>query len=72
MKMSHRLRQHQAGPIWGLVFGLLFTGIGIGLWCYAQFGRAAGPFDESFAVGALVVGLFSAIYSGRELHHMRQ
>ncbi len=23
MKMAHRLRSHRAGPVWGLIFGLL-------------------------------------------------
>jgi hypothetical protein len=36
MKMSHRLgRSDTAGPVWGLIFGLLMTAIGMGLWFYA-------------------------------------
>lgn len=69
MKMSHKLQPQQAGPIWGLIFGVLLTGIGIGFWFYAQFFRTANPFDESLGIGALVVGLFSAIYAARELFH---
>jgi hypothetical protein len=36
MKMSHRLGSSDtAGPVWGLIFGLLMTAIGMGLWFYA-------------------------------------
>ena len=69
MKMSHRLSSRTAGPVWGLVFGLLMTAIGVGLWCYATMAATVGQFDESFAVAAMLVGLFSAVYAGRELTH---
>lgn len=69
--MSQKLRSESAGPIWGLIFGLFFTGIGIGLLFYATYLHAASPFDEVLASGALLVGLFSAVYSARELRHTR-
>ena len=69
MKMSHRLSSRAAGPVWGLVFGLFMTAIGVGLWCYATMTATAGQTDESFAVAAMLVGVFSAVYAGRELSH---
>lgn len=69
MKMTHRLRSQEPGPMWSVIFGLFLIGIGIGLWCYTKVLRAAGPFDESFAVGALLVGVLSAVYAVRELVH---
>lgn len=72
MKMTYRLRSQQAGPIWGVIFGLFLTGIGIGLWCYTKFLRGAGPLDELLAVGAFLVGVLSAVYAVRELFHQHR
>jgi hypothetical protein len=69
MKMSQKLRSQSAGPIWGLIFGLFFTGIGIGLLFYATYVHAASAFDEIVASCALLIGLLSAIYAARELRH---
>jgi len=73
MKMSHRLGSADtAGPVWGLVFGMFMTAVGIGLWFYATSQAPAGRQDESLAVAAVIVGLFSAVYAGRELCHKRR
>ncbi|SAL88078.1 hypothetical protein AWB74_08394 [Caballeronia arvi] len=69
MRVSQRLRSPEAGPIWGLIFGLLLTGIGGCLWCYTEFVRVADKFDGALAVAALLVGLLSAFYAGRQLRH---
>jgi drug/metabolite transporter (DMT)-like permease len=68
MKMSHRLESHDtAGPVWGLIFGVLMTAIGMGLWFYASSLVPPGRQDESLAVAAMLIGLFAAVYAGREL-----
>lgn len=73
MKMSHRSgRPDTAGPVWGLVFGTFMTAIGVGLWFYAKSLVPPGQQDESLAVAALLIGLFSAVYAGRELCHKRR
>ena len=73
MKMSHRLGSSDtAGPVWGLVFGMFMTAIGMGLWFYATSSAPSGRQDESLAVAAVIVGLFSAVYAGRELCHKRR
>jgi len=72
MKMSHRLGSPDtAGPVWGLVFGMLMTAIGMGLWFYASSSVPPGRQDESLAVAAIVIGLFVAVYAGRELRRKR-
>jgi drug/metabolite transporter (DMT)-like permease len=73
MKMSHRLDSSDtAGPVWGLIFGLLMTAIGMGLWFYATLSIDSGRQDESLAVAATLVGLFLAVYAGRELRRKRR
>ncbi len=73
MKMSHRLDSSDtAGPVWGLIFGLLMTAIGMGLWFYATRSIDSGRQDESLAVAATLVGLFFAVYAGRELRRKRR
>lgn len=73
MKMSHRLETSDtAGPVWGLIFGMLMTAIGIGLWFYATWSAHPGRQDESLAVAAMLIGLFVAVYAARELSHKRR
>ena len=73
MKMSHRFGSPDtAGPVWGLVFGMFMTAIGMGLWFYATSSAPSGRQDESLAVAAVIVGLFSVVYAGRELRHKRR
>jgi hypothetical protein len=73
MKMSHRLASSDnAGPVWGLILGMFMTAIGIGLWFYATSSAPTGRQDESLAVAAMVIGLFLAVYAGRELRHKRR
>lgn len=71
MKMSHKLQSQTPGPAWGLVFGLFLTGIGAGLWLYAR-ATEGSQFDESVAVAAVLLGLFSVVYAGREIHHKKR
>ncbi|MGF6601727.1 hypothetical protein P3T23_006478 [Paraburkholderia sp. GAS448] len=73
MKMSHRLGSSDtAGPVWGLIFGMFMTAIGIGLWFYATLSVPPGRQDQSLAVAAMLIGLFLAVYAGRELWHNRR
>ncbi|WP_259294884.1 hypothetical protein [Paraburkholderia sp. DHOC27] len=71
--MSHRLESaNTAGPLWGLLFGVFMAAIGMGLWFHAASTVEAGQQDESLAVAALVIGLFLAVYAGRELLQKRR
>ncbi|MGF6766874.1 hypothetical protein P3T24_007235 [Paraburkholderia sp. GAS33] len=73
MKMSHRLESSgTAGPVWGLIFGLLMTAIGMSLWFHATLSIDSGRHDESLAVAATLIGLFLAVYAGRELRRKRR
>jgi hypothetical protein len=68
MKMSHRLASSDTSrPVWGLIFGIFMTVIGIGLWLYATLPASHARQDESWAVAAVLIGLFLAVYAGREL-----
>jgi uncharacterized membrane protein YedE/YeeE len=69
MKFKHELTVRQAGPIWGLVFGLLMTLAGVGLWCAGKVSVSAGEHDQSLAVAAVLIGVFAAIYAAHELRH---
>lgn len=69
MKMSHRLRSHPAGPVWGLILGLFLMLVGIGLWIYAESSQPVSRLDESLAMAAMLVGAFLAVYAGREISH---
>lgn len=72
MKMSHKLASSDpAGPVWGLIFGIFMTALGMGLWFYATLLVPPGRQDESLAIAAILVGLFSAVYAGRELWRNR-
>lgn len=69
MKMSHRLRSHSAGPVWGLILGLFLMFVGIGLWIYAKSMHPGSRLDESLAMATIVIGVFLTVYAGRELRH---
>jgi uncharacterized membrane protein YfcA len=51
---------------------MFMTVVGIGLWFYATSSAPTGRQDESLAVAAMVIGLFLAVYAGRELRHKRR
>ncbi|AIP36023.1 putative membrane protein [Paraburkholderia xenovorans LB400] len=73
MKMSHKSGStNTAGPVWGLVFGVLMTAVGTGLWFYATSSVPPGRQDESLAIAVVLVGLFLVIYAGRELCNKRR
>jgi hypothetical protein len=73
MKMSHKLASSDpAGPVWGLIFGIFITAVGIGLWFYATLSASPGRQDESLAVAAMLMGLFLVVYAGRELYRNRR
>jgi hypothetical protein len=71
MKKLHRLQSQTAGPVWGLVFGVFMTAVGIGLWFYAEMAYSADRTDESVAVASMLIGVFSAVYAGREILYRR-
>ncbi|WGS54983.1 hypothetical protein LFL96_36495 (plasmid) [Paraburkholderia sp. D15] len=73
MKLSHRLADpDNAGPAWGLALDVFMAVVGAGLWFYATASEPLDHRDESVAATALLVGLFLADYSARELHHQRR
>lgn len=72
MKKLHRLPSQTAGPVWGLVFGVFMTAVGIGLWYCAETANSSGRTDESVAIAATPIGVFSAVYAGREILHRRK
>jgi hypothetical protein len=69
MKMSHRLRSHSAGPVWGLILGLFLMLVGIGFWIYAKSSQPGSRLDESLAMAAMLIGAFLAVYAGREIRN---
>jgi hypothetical protein len=72
MKMSHRLASSNitvAG--WTLAFGLLATAAGVGLWRHVPVIFSTVRQSDSVAVAAILIGLFSAVYAGRELYRRR-
>jgi hypothetical protein len=69
MKMSHRLQSDSAGPVWGLILGMFLMVAGIGIWIYMKSSEPGAPLDESFAMAAMLVGTFLAVYAGREIWH---
>lgn len=68
MKKLQRLQPQTAGPVWGLVFGVFMAAVGMGLWFYADTSHSSG---QSVAVAATVIGVFSVVYAGREIHRKR-
>lgn len=71
MKKLHKLQPQTAGPVWGLVFGVFMTAVGIGLWFYAEISHSSGRTDESVAVASMLIEVFSVVYAGREIHRKR-
>ncbi|WP_227746994.1 hypothetical protein [Paraburkholderia franconis] len=57
--MSHRLRSHSAGPVWGLIQGLFLTAVGISFWIYVKSLLPGRRLDESLAMAAMLIGAFS-------------
>jgi hypothetical protein len=48
------------------------TAIGMSLWFHATLSIDSGRHDESLAVAATLIGLFLAVYAGRELRRKRR
>ncbi len=67
--MSHRLQSDLAGPVWGLILGMLLMMAGIGIWIYVKSSEPGDSLDESLAMGAMLVGAFLAVYAGRQIRH---
>ena len=56
-----------AGPIWGVIAGVLLVAAGVGLGIAAKLLNGSGQFDESLAISATMIGVFLAVYAGHEL-----
>jgi hypothetical protein len=63
--MSDGKHAAKAGPAWGVAFGLLMTVTAAALWWRGSL-IMPDPDDESLAVAALLIGVFSVVYAGRE------
>jgi hypothetical protein len=73
MKMSHKLTSAKtAGPLWGVVFGIFMSMVGLGLWIYAQSSVSPTGEDESVAVVAIMIGVLMTVYATRELTRTRR
>ncbi|QCP54484.1 hypothetical protein FAZ95_36920 [Trinickia violacea] len=72
MKMGDRLQVRTAGPVWGLIFGVFLTSVGMGLWIYATALHRVSQQDESLAVAAAIIGVFLVVYAAHELRSTRQ
>lgn len=72
MKRLRKLRSSTAGPAWGLIFGVFMIAIGIGQGFYTAATRDLNPFDGPIAVGATLVGVFTAVYAVREMRRGKQ
>ena len=67
MKTLHRFRSRTAGPVWGLVLGILLSAAGLGLWFQASASSSSSERDQSVAVAAIVIGVFLTVYAAREI-----
>jgi len=72
MKLSHKLHSRTAAPLWVLAFGLLFSVIGVSLWCHATAATPAGQTRQSLAVTAILLGVIAAVYGVQRLSQGRR
>ena len=70
--MSHRLQSRSAGPVWGLIMGMFLVAVAIGIWIYVKSLQPGDSLDESLAMAAMLLGVFLAVYAGREIRHRHQ
>ncbi|WP_345815887.1 hypothetical protein AAGS40_16655 [Paraburkholderia sp. PREW-6R] len=71
--MSHRFASaNTAGPVWGLFLGALMTFVGMGLWFNTTLAVMPERQEQSLAVASMLVGLFLAVYAGREVCRQRR
>ncbi len=68
MKHWQHARRRATWAVTGLALGLVATGAGVHLWLRAPAGGAA---DQSVAVGAILLGVFTAICAGHEIWRAR-
>ena len=52
--------------------GMFLMVAGIGIWIYAKSSEPGDYLDDSFAMAAMLVGTFLAVYAGREIRHRRR
>jgi len=56
-----------AGPIWGVIAGVLMVATGVGLGVASKLVNGVGKFDESLAISAVMFGVLLAVYAGHEM-----
>ncbi|WP_069268550.1 hypothetical protein [Paraburkholderia nodosa] len=67
MKMSHSMQSDSAGPVWGLILGVILMMVGIGIGIYVRSSEPGGSLDESLAMSAVTAGALLAVYASREI-----
>lgn len=68
MKHWQHARRHATWAVTGLAIGLAATGAGVHLWLRTLAGSAG---EQSAAVGAIVLGVFTVICAGHEIWRAR-
>ncbi|MBN3785913.1 hypothetical protein [Burkholderia sp. Ac-20353] len=56
-----------AGPVWGVLAGVLLVAAGVGLGIASKLVSGSGKFDESLAISATMFGALLAVYAGHEM-----
>lgn len=56
-----------AGPVWGVLAGVLLVAAGVGLGIASKLVSGSGKFDESLAISATMFGVLLAVYAGHEM-----
>lgn len=56
-----------AGPIWGVIAGVLLVAAGIGLGIASKLLNTSGKFNESLSISATMFGVLLAVYAGHEM-----
>ncbi|AOJ38245.1 hypothetical protein WJ23_10300 [Burkholderia lata] len=69
MKYTHN---ENAGPIWGVVGGLLLTAVGLSMGLFPKLLDSTGSLNDFVSSGVTMLGIFLCVYAVRETlrqHH---
>ncbi|RKU00567.1 hypothetical protein C7H84_26105 [Burkholderia sp. Nafp2/4-1b] len=56
-----------AGPIWGVVAGLILAAVGLSIGFFPKFLQSTGTLSDFIASGVAMVGIFLVVYAIHEL-----
>ncbi|MCA8331659.1 hypothetical protein [Burkholderia cepacia] len=68
MKYVH---DENAGPIWGVVAGIILTAVGFGMGFLPKRFHSSGMLNEFVASGVAITGIFLVVYAIHELRRQR-